>query len=65
MEPAVAGDDLEAAVDAVIATCDGNVRAAVRALVVANDFLHAENERLRSLTSRGFHRGVLSLLDLP
>lgn len=33
------GDDLEAATDAAIAACDGDPRAAVRALVVANNFL--------------------------
>ena len=58
-------DALEAAVDAAIATCDGDLRATVRALVVANQFLHARVERLQSLCSSGYARGKLSLLDLP
>jgi hypothetical protein len=32
-------DDLEASTDAVIAACDGDARAAVRALLVANSYL--------------------------
>ncbi len=53
-EPA---DDLEAAVNAAIATCDGDLRATVRALVVANRFLHARVEKLESLCSSGYARG--------
>jgi hypothetical protein len=40
------GDDLEAAVDAAIAACDGDMRAAVRALVIANNFLTEHNDVL-------------------
>jgi hypothetical protein len=40
------GDDLEAAVDAAIAACDGDPRAAIRALIVATDFLTKRNEGL-------------------
>jgi hypothetical protein len=39
-------DDLEAAVDAAIAACDGDLRAAIRALAVANDFLIERNGTL-------------------
>jgi hypothetical protein len=35
-------DALEAATDQVIAACDGDVRAAVQALIVANGLLEAE-----------------------
>jgi hypothetical protein len=56
---------LEAAVDAAIAACGGDPRAAVRSLVIANDFLSAEAERFRSLCSTGFARGKLTLRDLP
>lgn len=59
------GDDLEQAVDAAIAACDGDLRATVRALVIANNFLHSELERFALLCSRGFARGKLTLLDLP
>lgn len=57
--------ELDAAVDEAIAACDGDPRATVRALLVANDFLGAELERLRALISTGFARGRLSLRDLP
>jgi hypothetical protein len=40
------GDDLEAAADAAIAACDGDLRATIRALVVANDFLAEQNQAL-------------------
>ena len=41
-EPNQQGDGLEAAVDQAIATCGGDPRAAVRALIVANSFLESE-----------------------
>ena len=62
---AMHGDDLELAVDAAIAACDGDMRAALRALVVANSFLYGEVDRLQLLVSSGFARGKLSLRDLP
>lgn len=65
MEAQSAGDDLEAAVDAAIAACDGDARAAIRALILTNNFLHARVEFLADLVSPGFARGKLSLLDLP
>ena len=49
--------ELEAAVDAVVALCDGDQRAALRALVAANDYLNAEVERLETLISNGYARG--------
>ena len=60
-----APDELEAAADAAIAACDGDARAAVRALIVANSFLHGQVERLTDLVSPGFARGKLSFLVLP
>lgn len=42
---------LEAAVDQAISACGGDPRAAIRALILANDFLEAS-------ASRGFRRGV-------
>jgi hypothetical protein len=56
---------LEASIDAAIAACDGDMRAAIRALIVSNSFLHAHVERLTDLVSPGFARGKLSLIDLP
>ena len=38
--------DLEADVDTVIAACGGSERAAIRALLIANEYLSAEVERL-------------------
>ena len=49
--------ELEAAVDAVVALCDGDPRAALRALVAANEYLNAEVERLEALISNGYARG--------
>jgi hypothetical protein len=45
-------DPLEAAVDEAIALCSGDVRAALKALIVAN-------ERLRAGASIGYTRGLL------
>jgi hypothetical protein len=53
-------DPLEVAVDEAIAICDGDVRAALRASLVANSFLTAEMERLDNAVSFGFTRGKLS-----
>lgn len=38
--------DLEAAADAAITACDGDLRATVRALIVANNFLAEHNDAL-------------------
>jgi len=50
-------DELEASTQAVIAACDGDAHAAVRALLVANCYLEAEVERLEKAVSRGYVRG--------
>jgi hypothetical protein len=47
---------LDAAVDAAIQTCGGDARAAVRALIVANNYLEAEVKRLAEAVSSGFTR---------
>ena len=44
-------------VEAVIAACGGDPRAAVRALIVALAYAEAEVERLAEAVSRGFTRG--------
>jgi len=51
---------LEAAVDQAIAICDGYVRAALRASLIANSFLADEVERLTKEVSVGFARGRIS-----
>ena len=48
---------LEAEVDAAIATCGGDVHAALRATLVANAYLEAEVVRLTEAISTGFARG--------
>jgi len=57
-EPEVDADALlEADVDAAIAICDEDSRAALRATLVANAYLEAEVERLSEAISNGFARG--------
>ena len=48
---------LEAEVDEAIGTCGGDVRAALRATLMANAYLEAEIERLTEAISTGFARG--------
>jgi hypothetical protein len=48
---------LEASVAEAIEACDGDLRATVRALIVANAFLERELERACALISRGYVRG--------
>jgi len=50
-------DPIELAVDEAIAICDGDIRGALRASLVANSFLAAEVERLTNAVSFGFTRG--------
>jgi hypothetical protein len=49
--------DLEAAVDQAIAACGGDVRATVRALIVANDYLESEVSELMKAVSSAYARG--------
>jgi hypothetical protein len=58
-EPSRAPIDLEAAADQAIAACGGDAREAVRALLVAIDFLEAEADELRTKVSKGYARGPL------
>jgi hypothetical protein len=48
---------LDAEVDEAIASCGGDVRAALRTTLVANAYLEAEIERLTEAISTGFARG--------
>ena len=50
-------DELEARVEDAIATCDGDPRAAIRALLVAISYLEAEVARLAQAVSLGYVRG--------
>jgi hypothetical protein len=53
--PEIDTDRLDAAADEAIAACGGDMRSAIRALILANDFLEYE---LQTKVSRGFLRGV-------
>jgi hypothetical protein len=50
-------DGLEAAVDQAISACGGDLRATVRALVVANDYLETEVAELMKAVSHAYTRG--------
>jgi hypothetical protein len=50
-------EELEAAVDQAIAACDGDMRSAIRALVVANEYLESEVGELMKAVSHAYARG--------
>jgi hypothetical protein len=50
-------DQLEAATDQAIAACGGDARNAVKALIVAVEFLEAQIEQLQADVSKGYARG--------
>jgi hypothetical protein len=54
-DPPSEAEPLEAAADQAIAACGGDAREAVKALLVANEFLEREIEEK---VSRGYLRGV-------
>jgi hypothetical protein len=53
-------DRLETAADQAIAACVGNARDAVKALIVVNEYLEAEVQRLQAAASSGYARGYKS-----
>ena len=55
--PQADADRLEAAADEAIATCGGDVRAALKAVIVANEFLESEVRELRQAVSQAYVRG--------
>jgi len=50
-------DELETAVDQAISACGGDIRATVRALIVANEYLESEAGELMKAVSRAYARG--------
>jgi hypothetical protein len=50
-------DGLEEAVDQAIASCGGDLRATIRALIVANDYLESEVAELMKAVSHAYTRG--------
>ena len=58
-QPGPGPSDLETAADQAIAACGGDARETVKALIVANGFLEAEVDELRTKVSKGYARGRL------
>jgi hypothetical protein len=58
-QPTIGHGEFEAAADQAIAACSGDARKAVKALIVANQFLETELEKLRAAVSVGYARGKL------
>ena len=50
-------DGLEAAVEQAIAACGGDLRSAIRALIVANEYLENEASELMKAVSQAYARG--------
>jgi len=55
--PQADADRLEIATDQAIAACGGDVRAALKALIVANEFLEGEVCNLMQAVSHAYVRG--------
>ena len=56
-QPTPEPDRFEAATDQAIAACGGDARQAVKALIVANEFLVAHVAELQAAVSNGYARG--------
>jgi hypothetical protein len=50
-------DRLEAAADQAIAACNGDMRSAIRALILANEYLEYELCEMFTAVSKGYARG--------
>ena len=50
-------DGLEAAVEQAISACGGDLRATIRALIVANEYLETEVGELMKAVSHAYARG--------
>jgi hypothetical protein len=57
LKPDEHDDGLQAAVDQAIAVCDGDPRAAVRALIIADTHLESEIAELKKAVSHAYTRG--------
>jgi hypothetical protein len=57
LNPQADADRLEIAADQAIAVCGGDARDAVKALIVANEFLESEVCELMQAVSRAYARG--------
>lgn len=54
--PPAEPDALEAAADQAIAACGGDMRSAIRALILANEYLEHEVKELTAAVSKGYVR---------
>ena len=55
-EPETEAEGIEADIDTVVAAFDGDLRAAIRSLLIANEFLNRELERVKESVSAGYSR---------
>jgi hypothetical protein len=53
-------DELESAIDQAISACGGDLRATIRALIVANEYLESEAAELMKAVSHAYARGRFS-----
>ncbi|MGB3045003.1 MAG: hypothetical protein WBB98_17660 [Xanthobacteraceae bacterium] len=58
--PQSENDRLEAAADEAIAACGGDMRSAIRALILANEYLEYEIGELFVAISKGYARGRIN-----
>jgi hypothetical protein len=58
-KPSAEPDRLEIAVDQAIAACGGDTRGAIKALILANEYLEAEVRELQAAVSNGYARSKL------
>jgi len=56
-DPLSESDRLEAAADQAIAACHGDMRSAIRALILANEYLEYELCEMFTAVSKGYARG--------
>ena len=54
--PFATNDHYEQACDQAIAMCGGNLRGAIKALIMANEYMEAELQELHALVSGGLSR---------
>jgi hypothetical protein len=59
-QPARQIDELEVQVEAAIALCDGDVRAALTAALIYNEFLERKLDEFRNMISSGYTRRRVS-----
>jgi len=56
LDPHAESNRLDVAADQAIAACDGDKRSAIRALIMANEFLEMELSEVYAAVSRGYSR---------